>query len=136
MATKVIKTNADLLGLVQMLNSTSFEKGSKREAKIKKIGEKIKPLFEEYNEKREEIRLDNAYTDSNGVLDMNDKGEFKFTKDGIKAMSKEMKSLLLETFDFYQFTFSAEGIEDCKYLAGWVEKIEQLKEEEVNIDDE
>lgn len=136
MATKVIKTNADLLGLVQMLNSTSFEKGSKREAKIKKIGEKIKPLFEEYNEKREEIRLDNAYTDSNGVLDMNDNGEFKFTKDGIKAMSKEMKSLLLETFDFYQFTFSAEGIEDCKYLAGWVEKIEQLKEEEVNIDDE
>lgn len=136
MATKVIKSNSDLLNLVQFINATPFEKGSKREAKIKKIGEKIKPLFEEYNEKREEIRLDNAYTDSNGVLDMNDKGEFKFTKDGIKAMSKEMKSLLLETFDFYQFTFSAEGIEDCKYLAGWVEKIEIEKEETIDIDDE
>lgn len=124
MAQKVNKTNAELLELVRFLNSTPVEKGSKAEAKLKKIAEKIKPLFEDYNEKREDIRLDNAHTEANGVLDLNEKGEYKFTKDGIKAMAKDMKNLLDDTFEFYQFTFSSEGIEDFKFLAGWVESIE------------
>jgi hypothetical protein len=135
MATKVIKTNSELLDLVRFLNITPSEKGSKKEAKIKKIAEKIKPLFDQYNEKREDIRLDNAYTDSNGVLDLNEKGEYKFTKEGIKGMTKEMKNLLDETFEFYQFTFSTEGISDLKFLAGWVEKIEEEKEN-IDIDEE
>lgn len=130
MAQKVNKTNAELLGLVQALNMTAVEKGSKAEVKLKKIAEKIKPLFEEYNEKREDIRLDHAHTESNGVLDLNEKGEYKFTKDGIKGMSKDMKKLLDDTFEFYQFTFSTEGIEDFKFLAGWVEGIELEKEDE------
>jgi ElaB/YqjD/DUF883 family membrane-anchored ribosome-binding protein len=124
MAQKVTKTNAELLELVRALNITPAEKGSKAEAKLKKIAEKIKPLFEQYNEKREDIRLDNAHTESNGVLDLNEKGEYKFTKDGIKAMAKDMKALLDDTFEFYQFTFSSEGIESFKFLAGWVESIE------------
>lgn len=124
MAQKVTKTNAELLSLVQILNMINPEKGSKAEAKLKKIAEKIKPLFEEYNEKREDIRLDHAHAESNGVLDLNEKGEYKFTKEGIKGMSKDMKKLLDETFEFYQFTFSTEGIEDFKFLAGWVEGIE------------
>lgn len=124
MAQKVTKTNAELLGLVQVLNLINAEKGSKVEAKLKKIAEKIKPVFEEYNEKREEIRLDHAFADKNGILELSEKGEYKFTKDAIKAMSKDMKALLEETFEFYQFTFSTEGIEDFKFLAGWVEGIE------------
>lgn len=132
MATKVSKSNAELLDLVRALNMTPAEKGSKAEAKLKKIAEKIKPLFETYNEKREDIRLDHAYVDKNGVLELNEKGEYKFTKDGIKAMAKDMKKLLDETFDFYQFTFSTEGIEDFKFLAGWVEGIEPEKPSEEN----
>lgn len=124
MAQKVTKTNAELLELVRFLNSTPVEKGSKAEAKLKKIAEKIKPLFEEYNEKREDTRLDNAHTLPNGVLELNEKGDYQYTKDGIKAMAKDMKKLLDETFEFYQFTFSSEGIEDFKFLAGWVESIE------------
>ena len=130
MAQKVSKTNADLLDLVRNLNITPAEKGSKREAKLKKIAEKIKPLFDEYNEKSEDIRLDHAYADQNGVLELNEKGEYKFTKEGIKGMAKGMKSLLDESFEFYQFTFSTEGIEDLKFLAGWVEGIEADKEQE------
>jgi len=130
MAQKVSKTNADLLDLVRNLNITPAEKGSKREAKLKKIAEKIKPLFDEYNEKREDIRLDHAYTDQKGILELNDKGEYKFTKEGIKGMAKDMKSLIDESFEFYQFTFSTEGIEDLKFLAGWVEGIEADKEQE------
>jgi ElaB/YqjD/DUF883 family membrane-anchored ribosome-binding protein len=133
MAEKVLKTNAELLELVRALNVTPTEKGSKAEAKLKKIVDKIKPLFEQYNEKREDIRLDHAHTESNGVLDLNEKGEYKFTKDGIKAMSKDMKNLLDETFEFYQFTFSTEGIDSFKFLAGWVEGIEP---EQPSQDDE
>ena len=133
MAQKVLKTNAELLELVRALNVTPTEKGSKAEAKLKKIVDKIKPLFEQYNEKREDIRLDHAHTESNGVLDLNEKGEYKFTKDGIKAMSKDMKNLLDETFEFYQFTFSTEGIDSFKFLAGWVEGLEP---EQPSQDDE
>jgi ElaB/YqjD/DUF883 family membrane-anchored ribosome-binding protein len=131
MATKVNKSNAELLDLVRALNSTPVEKGSKAEAKLRKIGEKIKPIFEEYNEKREDIRLDHAHTEANGVLELNEKGEYKFTKDGIKAMAKDMKKLLDETFEFYQFTFSSEGIENFTFLAGWVESIEPEQSIEV-----
>jgi hypothetical protein len=130
MSQKVTRTYSDLLELVRGLNATPSEKGSKKEAKIKKIAEKIKPIFEEYNEKREDIRLDNAHADSNGILDLNDKGEYKFTKDGLKKMSKGMKDLLSESFEFYQFTFSTEAIEDLLFLEGWVEGIVKPIEED------
>ncbi len=133
MAQKVFKNYAELLELVRSLNSTPVEKGGKAELKLKKIAEKIKPIFEGYNEKREDIRLDHAHTESNGVLDLNEKGEYKFTKDGIKAMAKDMKKLLDDTFEFYQFTFSTEGIDSFKFLAGWVEGIEP---EQPSEDDE
>lgn len=130
MAQKVERSYAELLTLVRNLNSTPVEKGSKAETKLKKIAEKVKSHFEDYNEKREDIRLDHAYAAANGVLELDEKGEYKFTKDGIKAMSKDMKKLLDETFEFYQFTFSTEGIDQFKFLAGWVEGIEaeELKE--------
>ena len=129
MSQKVTRTNADLLELFKNLNMTPAEKGSKREIKLKKIAEKIKPIFEEYNEKREEVRLDNAFADASGVLELNEKGDYKFTKDGIKTMNKDMKELLDKTFEFYQFTFTTEGVDDLKYLSGWVEGIELDKEE-------
>jgi len=103
---------------------------SKKESKLKKIAEKIKPLFDTYNEKREDIRLDNAYANEKGVLDLDDKGEYKFTKDGLKNMNKQVKELLNESFDFYQFSFSTESIEDLTFLEGWVEGIVKPTEED------
>lgn len=130
MAQKVTMTYGNLLELVRAINATPSEKGSKRELKLKKIVDKIKPIFDEYNEKREDIRLDNAYTNEKDVLEFNEKGEYKFTKDALKKMNGEMKSLLEQTFEFYQFTFSTEGIEDLAFLENWVEGITTEKEEE------
>jgi hypothetical protein len=48
-------------------------------------------------------------------------------------MAKDMKKLLDDTFEFYQFTFSTEGIDSFKFLAGWVEGIEP---EQPSQDDE
>lgn len=130
MSQKVTRTYGNLLELIKSLNSTPSEKGSKREIKMKKIVDKIKPIFEEYNEKREDLRLDNAYANEKNVLELNEKGEYKFTKEGLKNMNKQLKELFDESFEFYQFSFSTEGIEDLLFLEGWVEGIVPQKEQE------
>lgn len=129
MSQKVTKTNRDLVELVKNLNSTPAEKGSLKEAKLLKIAKKIKPIFESYSEKRDDLRLDNAYANKDGVLELNEDGGYRFTKDGLKELNKQIKSLLDEEFEFYQLTFSVEGIEDLFFLEGWVEKI---KSEDTN----
>lgn len=124
MGTKVTKKYSELIELVRNLNVTPAEKGSKAEVKLKKIANKIKPIFEEYSEKRDDIRLEHAYADKNGVLETTEKGEYKYTKEAMKALTKDIRALSDETFEFYQFTFSTEGLEEFKFLAGWVEGIE------------
>ena len=42
----------------------------------------------------------------------------------VKKLNKDIKNLLDESFEFYQFTFSNEGIEDHVFLQGWVEGLE------------
>lgn len=124
MAQKVVRTNRQLLELVRSLNTIDAEKGSKREAKLLKIATKIKKQFDEYNERREELRLDHAHVNKDGVLELNQDGGYRFTKDGLKALNKDLTKLLDQEFEFYQFTFSKEGIDDLKFLEGWVEGIE------------
>lgn len=124
MAQKVVRTNRQLLELVRSLNTIDAEKGSKREAKLLKIATKIKKQFDEYNERREELRLDHAHVNKDGVLELNQDGGYRFTKDGLKALNKDLTKLLDHEFEFYQFTFSKEGIDDLKFLEGWVEGIE------------
>jgi len=124
-----LKNYAELLALVQALNATNAERGTKREEKLKKIAKKVKPLFDDYNDEKETIRLDNAYTDAYGVLVLNEKGEYKYTKEGAKAMKEQMKKLLNKEFDFYRFTFSSEGIEDLLFLDGWVESMTSKSDE-------
>ena len=63
---------------------------------------------------------------------MNENGESKFTKEKLKELNKKVKALLEEEFEFYQFTFSTEGIEMYAFLEGFVEGLEfpELKEED------
>ena len=131
MAQKTTKSYRQLLELVRDLNAEQAAKGSKKEAKLLKIAQKIKVHFEVYNEKREDFRLDHAHVNKDGVLELNQEGGYKFTKDGLKSLNKSLKELLDETFEFYQFTFSVEEISDLSFLAGWVEgiKAEENNEE-------
>jgi hypothetical protein len=142
---KVTKTYEELLMLVTTINALSSNKdhvdqNSKGMKKLQKIGEKIKSNLEDYNEKLEDIRLDNAHTDDKGCLIMEDKGGYKYSKDGIKKLNKDIKALLQSTFELYQFTFSNEGIENYAFLEGWVEGLEfpkmELSDDEVEIIEE
>lgn len=132
---KVTKSYQELLQLVNAINilsgnqehASSNMKGIK---KLQKIGTKMKEHLEVYNEKLEDIRLDNAHTEENGCLILDDKGGYKFSKDGLKKMNKDVKALLDETFEFYQFTFSIDGFETYAFLEGWVEGLNFSKLDE------
>lgn len=125
---KVTKTYQELLQLVNAINVLSGDQehassNSKGIKKLQKVGSKMKEHLESYNERMEDIRLDNAHTDQSGCLILDDKGGYKFSKEGIKKLNKDVKGLLDSSFEFYQLTFSIEGIERYAFLEGWVEGI-------------
>ena len=134
---KVKKTYQDLLNVVRAVNVLTTNKehadaNTKGVKKLQKIGEKLKSHLEAYNEKLEDLRLDCANTDKDGSLLLDENGGYKFTKEKLKELNKKVKALLEEEFEFYQFTFSTEGIEMYAFLEGFVEGLEfpELKEED------
>lgn len=131
---KVTKTYSELLMLVRAINIVTSSKeenasNNKGIKKLQKIGTKIKEHLDTYNDKLEDIRLDNANTDKDGSLLLDENGGYKFSKEGLKNLNKAVKELLDSTFEFYQFTFSNEGIENYGFLEGWVEGLEFPKAE-------
>lgn len=131
---KVTKTYSELLMLVRAINIVTSSKeenasNNKGIKKLQKIGTKIKEHLDTYNDKLEDIRLDNANTDKDGSLLLDENGGYKFSKEGLKNLNKAVKELLDSTFEFYQFTFSNEGIENYGFLEGWVEGLEFPKVE-------
>jgi len=136
---KVTKTYQELIQLANAINILSSSKehvaeNTKGVKKLQKIGAKIKSELEAYNEKLEDLRLDNAHTDDSGALILDEKGGYKFSKEGLKKLNKDIKNLLEDTFEFYQFTFSNEGLELYGFLEGWVEGLDFPKVE-VEADD-
>jgi hypothetical protein len=139
---KVTKTYQELIQLANAINILSGSKehvaeNTKGVKKLQKIGTKIKSELEAYNEKLEDLRLDNAHTDESGALILDEKGGYKFSKDGLKKLNKDIKKLLEQTFEFYQFTFSHEGIENYGFLDGWVEGLSfpEIKQEDDDVEE-
>lgn len=138
---KVNRKYSELLMLVRAINIVTSSKeenesNNKGIKKLQKIGSKLKEQVDTYNDKLEDIRLDCANTDKDGSLLLDENGGYKFSKDGLKELNKKVKELLDSEFEFYQFTFSHEGIENYGFLEGWVEglefpKVETIEELEV-----
>jgi predicted nuclease with TOPRIM domain len=136
---KVKKTYEELLNVVRAVNVLVNNKehadaNTKGVKKLQKIGEKMKSHLEAYNDKLDDIRLECANTDKDGSLLLDENGGYKYTKEQLKELNKKVKVLLAEEFEFYQFTFSLEGLEMYGFLEGFVEGLEfpQLAE----VDDE
>jgi hypothetical protein len=126
---KVKKTHQELLNIVRAVNVLVNNKehadaNTKGVKKLQKIGEKMKSHLEAYNEKLDDIRLDCANTDKDGSLLLDENGGYKYTKEQLKELNKKVKALLAEEFEFYQFTFSLEGLEMYEFLEGFVEGLE------------
>ena len=106
--------------LAQQLNNIIGKQETKIQKKLFKFAEKIKPYQDDYFKKAEELRLDNAAADDKGVLLTNEKGEFRFSKEGLKKLNEDIKALGDKDFDFKKIeVVNPQGLEDFHFLEDW-----------------
>jgi len=123
-----------LLQLVGNLNAVIGSQETKTAKKLFQIYNKVKPYHEAYNTEVESLRLDNAQTDSNDCLLLTDKGEYKFSKEGIKKLTKDIDALNDKEFDFQIINVvNPQGLEDFTFLEDWTTGIEFNKQEEEEL---
>jgi hypothetical protein len=100
--------------------------------KLAKIGSKFQNNIDDFNEKLEEIRIDNASVDDNGILLKDEKGGYKFSKEGLKNLLIQTKELNEKEFEYKKVEISNPlGLEEFLFLDGWVSGITFKKEEEL-----
>ena len=126
--------NKQLLQLVSNLNAVIGSQETKTQKKLVQIYNKVKPYHEAYNTEVEGLRLDNAQTDSNDCLLLTEKGEYKFSKEGIKKLTKDIEALNDKEFDFVIINVvNPQGLEDFTFLEDWTTGIEFNKQEEEEL---
>jgi hypothetical protein len=125
------KTYTDLTILIADINAVLGNQETKTQKKLFKIYEKLKPHHEEFQAQFEELRLDNAATNADGILLLDDKKEYQFNKEGIKKLSKDIQALNAKSFEFTPVQIiNPNGLDTFLFLEGWVEVIEFAKVEE------
>jgi hypothetical protein len=129
--------NKQLLELVNNLNNQIGNQQVKGEdtkvsQKLTKIAKKLEKYLNDYNEKVEEIRIDNASTDENGVILKEEKGGYKFGKDGLKNLLIQIKELGEKEFDYEPINVvNPAGLEEFNFLKDWLTGVEFITEEEL-----
>jgi hypothetical protein len=123
-----------LLQLVSSINAVIGNQDTKTQKKLFKIYEKVKPHHEAYQAEVEILRLDNASTDEKDCLLLTDKGEYKFSKEGIKKLTKDIEALNDKEFDFQIINVvNPAKLEDFTFLQDWVTGVEFNKQEEEEL---
>jgi len=130
-------TYKNLLELVNNLNNEVVNqqvKGqdTKVSQKLGKVAKKLEKYVNEYNEQVEEIRIDNASTDDKGVILKEEKGGYKFSKDGLKKVMKQVKELTEKEFKYEPINVvNPAGLEEFTFLNDWLTGVEFITEEEL-----
>jgi hypothetical protein len=123
-----------LLQLVSSINVVIGNQDTKTQKKLFKIYEKVKAYHEDYQAEVEILRLDNAQTDDKDCLLLDDKGNYKFSKEGIKKLTKDIEALNDKEFDFQIINVvNPEGLKDFTFLEDWVTGVEFNKQEEEEL---
>jgi hypothetical protein len=126
--------NKQLLQLVSSINAVIGNQESKTQKKLFKFYEKVKKHHEDYQAEVEILRLDNASTDDKDCLLLDDKGNYKFSKDGIKKLTKDIEALNDKEFDFQIINVvNPEGLKDFTFLEDWTTGIEFNKQEDIEL---
>ena len=134
MKNKMKKTYKDLYMVVAYTAANIVDESMKGQKKLSLIRKKFQPYLDEYNEKRDELRLDHASCDDKGNLILDEKGEYKFTKEGLKKLSQEVKDLSDKEFEYTPIeVINPEGLEIYTFLDGWVNGVKFEKEEEIEL---
>jgi len=120
--------------LVASINAVIGSQETKTQKKLFKIYEKVKTHYEDYQAKVEELRLDNAQVDDKDCLVLNEKGEYRFTKEAIKKLTEQVKDLNNKEFDFKPIeVLNPNGLENFTFLENWTNGITFIKEEEEEL---
>ena len=120
--------------LVANINAVIGSQETKTQKKLVKIYEKVKSHHKSYQAQVEELRLDNAQVDDKDCLLLNDKGEYRFTKDGIKKLTEQIKALGEKEFEFKPIeVINTQGLENFTFLEEWTTGITFVKEEEEEL---
>lgn len=105
---------------------------TKVQKKLIKIYEKLKPYMESNSEKANELRLDNASVDDKGILLTDEKGGYKYSKEGVKKLTKQLQDLDNEEFVFEKINITnPEGLEQFVFLKNWVTGVTFEEDEEL-----
>jgi hypothetical protein len=129
-----MKKYKDLNILVNSINAVIGGQETKIQKKLFKLYEKVKPIHEDYNKQRDELRLDNAATDDKNILLTDDKGEYKFNKEGVKKLTKDIETLNEKEFEFKPIeVLNTNGLEAFTFLKDWTTGIEFVQEEEEEL---
>ena len=120
--------------LVANLNAVIGSQETKTAKKLVKIYDKVKKHHEDYQAKVEELRLDNAAVGDKDVLLLDDKGGYKFTKEAIKNLTKQVTELGEKEFEFKPINVvNPKGLENFNFLEDWTTGITFVKEEEEEL---
>ena len=120
--------------LVANINAVIGSQETKTQKKLVKIFEKVKSHHESYQAQVEELRLDNAAVGEKDVLLLDEKGQYKFTKDGIKKLTEQIKALGEKEFEFKPIEIiNTQGLENFTFLEDWTTGITFVKEEEEEL---
>jgi len=123
-----------LLQLVGNLKAVIGGTETKTQKKLVQIYNKVKPYHEAYNTEVESLRLDAAQTDDKDCLLLDDKGNYKFSKEGIKKLTKDIEALNDKEFDFVIINVvNPQGLEDFTFLEDWTTGIEFNKQEDIEL---
>ena len=128
------KKYKDLNVLVASINAVIGGQETKIQKKLFKIYEKFKAHHESYIAQRDELRLDNAATDDKGILLVDEKSDYKFTKDGIKNLTKNIQDLNEKEFDFKPIeVINTNGLGGFLFLKDWTTGIPFIEEQEEEL---
>jgi hypothetical protein len=120
--------------LVANLNAVIGSQESKTQKKLFRLYEKVKTHHEDYQAKVEELRLDNAAVGEKDVLLLDEKGQYKFTKEAIKKLTAQVKELGEKEFEFKPIeVINTNGLENFTFLESWTTGITFVKEEEEEL---
>ena len=124
-------TYKELIEAMQILVQNIGNQETKVQKKLLKIHGKLKEHYEQYEEMLNDIRLENAMTEENGALILDEKGGYKFNKDGQRKMYKEIKDLLNKEFEFdFIEVVNPSGLEEHIYLKNFVVGVKFAQGEE------
>jgi len=130
-------TYRELIILIENIKLNIANQETKGQKKLFKIYEKLKSHIDDFQAKIEEARLDHAAVDEKGNLILDEKGEYKYNKDGLKKLNADLKKIEDSEFDYKKIeVMNPEGLEPYFFLQDWTNGVEYLhppKQEECEL---